>query len=262
MTKEALLGKKYCRRLLLVVAAGGMLLGLLALAAMFPTTTTNAGSEDYPKVIDRDSVAYGRTYSEWSAAWEQWAYSIDATHHPLFDTADCSKDQSGPVWFLGGKFCYNGGTCSYTGVVRDCSVPYGKALYFPVINGEDSALEESVYEHPGDESWQQITALRAYEDTGMSPANVYCYVDGAPIPQLRDRFRVQSTAFGFTIPTKNYLNEVYAVSTFLPGTYFPAVDDGWYVMLGQLRRGHHVLHFGGSNGGFALEITYHLTVGS
>src|SRR5450631_195145 len=69
------------------------------------------------KVIDRDSVAYGRTYSEWSAAWEQWSYSIPASQHPLFDNGDCSVGQSGPVWFLGGKFCYNGGTCSYKGVV-------------------------------------------------------------------------------------------------------------------------------------------------
>jgi hypothetical protein len=54
-------------------------------------------------VIDRDSIAYGRTYSEWSAAWEQWVYSIPASRHPLFDNGDCGTEQSGPVWFLGGS---------------------------------------------------------------------------------------------------------------------------------------------------------------
>src|ERR1035438_1335045 len=127
------------------------------------------------KVIDRDSVAYGRTYSEWSAAWEQWSYSIPASQHPLFDNGDCSVGQSGPVWFLGGKFCYNGGTCSYTRVVRSCRIPVGKALYVAIFNGEDSALEESVAENPGNESAQQIGFMRSYEDAGMSPWNLWQY---------------------------------------------------------------------------------------
>src|ERR1017187_7062008 len=152
------------------------------------------------KVIDRDSVAYGRTYSEWSAAWEQWSYSIPVAQHPLFDNGDCSVGQSGPVWFLGGKFCPNvGAGCSYTGIVRSCNLPSGKALYFPVFNGEDSALEESVAENPGNEAYQQIATMRSYEDAAMSPSKVSCWVDGVPIPQLKARFRVQSTAFGFTL---------------------------------------------------------------
>jgi hypothetical protein len=211
-------------------------------------------------VVSPNSVAYGRTFSEWSAAWEQWAYSIPVDQHPLFDNGDCSVGQSGPVWFLGGKFCANGTNCSYTGVVRSCRVPSGKALYFPVLNGEDSALEESTAEHPGDESWQQINAMRSMEDGGMSPANVFCSIDAVPIPRLKDNFRVQSTAFGFTIPTDNYLNSVYGLQDFLPGTYFPAIDDGWYVMLSPLPPGSHVLRIRGSNGGFNLEVTYNLNI--
>ncbi len=243
-----------------LLMASGILLGSLALALFSPATRTQANDMDYPKVVDPDSVVFGRTFSEWSAAWEQWAYSIEVAHHPLFDNGDCSVGQSGPVWFLGGKFCANGATCSYTGVVRNCTVPYEKALYFPVIEGEDSALEESVAENPNNELAQQIAAMRAYEDAGMSTFNVYCWIDGAPIPNLHDRFRVQSTAFGFTIPNDNYLKAVYGNPNFPAGTYYPAVDDGWYVMLGQLSRGHHIVHFGGSITGFAVDVTYHLNV--
>jgi len=240
--------------------AGGILLGSLALLVLFPIAKTQATALMYPKVIEPDTVVFGRTFSEWSAAWEQWAYSIEVAHHPLFDNGDCSVGQSGPVWFLGGKFCANGASCSYTNVIRNCNVPYGKVLYFPVMNGEDSALEEDVAENPHNELAQQITAMRAYEDAGMSPSRVYCWIDGAPIPNLQNSFRVQSTAFGFTIPNDNYLKAVYGNSNFPAGTYFPAVDDGWYVMLGQLPPGHHIVHFGGNNGGFALDITYQLIV--
>jgi hypothetical protein len=55
-------------------------------------------------VIPRDSVAFGRTYSDWAAAWWQWALSIRATAHPLFDTADCGTGQTGPVFFWEEKF--------------------------------------------------------------------------------------------------------------------------------------------------------------
>src|SRR5208337_1677970 len=96
---------------ILVVA---IVLGLAVLAV----PSVMARDADDPKVMDRDSVAYGRTYSEWSAAWQQWALSIPVANHPLFDNGDCSVGQSGPVWFLGGKFCaLNNPNCGTTHVV-------------------------------------------------------------------------------------------------------------------------------------------------
>ncbi len=93
-------------------------------------------------VMTPDNVAYGRTYSEWSATWWEWALSLPSANLPLFDTGDCSVGQSGPVWFLGGKFCAtNNPSCGYSHVVRSCSVPAGKALHVAVLNGEWSVLE-------------------------------------------------------------------------------------------------------------------------
>ncbi len=236
---------------------------LVAASAVLTAPSVMAGGFGEPRVIDPGSVAYGRTYSEWSTAWEQWSYSIPVAEHPLFDNGDCSMGQSGPVWFLGGKFCANNASsCSFTGVVRSCKVPSGKALYFPVFNGEDSALEESVVEHPGDETYQQIATMRSYEDVSMSPSDVSCWVDGARIPHLKERFRVQSTAFGFTLPTDNLLASIYGNPNFLAGTYSPAVDDGWYVMLSPLPAGPHQIHLRGYNPvyNFTLDVTYNINV--
>jgi hypothetical protein len=41
---------------------------------------------------------------------------------------------------------------------------------------------------------------------------------------------------------------------------FPAVADGFYLMLRPLSPGTHVLKFGGTSFGTALDVTYNLTV--
>lgn len=266
MTRATLLSNDSRRSLLTAITAVGKVLGLLALAVALFAPIAQADGRGDPKVIDPDSVAYGRTFGEWSAAWEQWADSIPVAEHPLFDNPsghpDCSVGQSGPVWFLGGKFCASGASCSYTGVVRSCTIPAGKALYFPVLNYEDSALEESLAENPGVETDQQIATLRAIVGGGEDAVtNVSCSVDGEPIRDLRANYRVQSTAFGFTLPTDNLFKTIYGNNGFVAGSYFPAVDDGWYVMLAPLRPGPHVVHISGTAPGpFTLDVTYYLQV--
>jgi len=87
-----------------------------------------------PGVIPPQAKAHGMTYGEWSAKWWQWAVSLPLDHNPLADTADCSTGQLGSVWFLGGSFVSSTEE-------RDCTVPPGKALFFPIINVECSTLE-------------------------------------------------------------------------------------------------------------------------
>jgi hypothetical protein len=210
-----------------------------------------------PKVIKPDSVAFGRTYSEWSAAWQQWALSIPVAHHPLFDNGDCSVGQSGPVWFLGGKFCaINTPGCGTNNVVRSCSVPRGKGLYIPIMNAEWSVLEMN-------DPKFQIADLRSNAAINMDgAADLSFEIDGAAIPHLQDRFRVQSTAFVFTLPDDNLFNAV-GEGPYTGGSYSPGVDDGVYVMLAPLPAGPHTIHFHGSFPvwQFTLDITYYLTVG-
>ncbi len=240
-----------------LLVAGVALFAALALVATILTPTIVAnGGENRTMVFDRDSVVYGRTYSEWSSAWEQWADSIPTANHPLFDNGDCGVGQSGPVWFLGGKFIAIGGTGSFDNVVRNCKVPYGKALYVAVFNTEDSVLEETgLPSH-----LTQIGELRAATAAGMEGAtSLSMEVDGMSIPRIRDKFRVQSSAFVFTLPDDDFFTAV-GEGPFAPGSYYPAVDDGYYVMLQPLPMGHHTVHFHGASGTFVLDITYHIYV--
>jgi len=84
-------------------------------------------------------------------------------------------------------------------------------------------------------------------------------VDGMSIPRIRDKFRVQSPAFVFTLPDDDFFTAV-GEGPFAPGSYYPAVDDGYYVMLQPLPMGHHTVHFHGASGTFVLDITYHIYV--
>jgi hypothetical protein len=247
-----------------VAAAGGTILGLLALATMFFIPTTRANSPGAPNVIDRDSVAYGRTYGEWSAAWWQWAFSIPVASHPLFDNGDCSVGQSGAVWFLGGKFCQVGQICSGS-ATRSCSVPAGKALYFPILNVEDSAPEEPRF-GCGDSLPPlvagTIAEMRLCDELVMDGTHdMSAEIDGVAVPDVQNRFRVQSSAFGITLPKDNLLNAI-GEGPFPKGTSFPTVDDGVYLMLSPLPPGTHVLQFQGTfSSGFTESITYNLSVG-
>jgi hypothetical protein len=228
---------------------------LCALAIVYPAGAYG-DDKDRPKIVDRDALAYGRSYAEWSAAWNQWADSIPVTQHPLFDNGDCSTEQSGPVWFLGGKFCAVGATCSYT-AIRSCTVPAGKSLFFPIADFEDSALEENVSIHPGDSTYQQIATLRNVVSSLEGVTDIFFQIDHQPIRQLQ-KYGVYSVAFGFTLPADNLFSAVYPPPNnyYQEGTYFPGVDFGYYIMLQPLTPGNHTLHFGAS----WLDITYNLTV--
>lgn len=154
-----------------------VILGIMVLAPM----VVNADSPNQnPKVLPPDSTAYGSSYSDWSAKWWQWAYSMSIDHHPLFDTADCSTGQTGNVWFLGAGF---GSTEPNPGqfqtiVNRNCKVPTGKAIFFPVANAEASTLEGN-----GNTFDELSAAAKGFQDgfTVMSAE-----IDGVSIKNLNN----------------------------------------------------------------------------
>src|SRR3954453_11906827 len=110
------------------------LCALLIAAALVPTRQAKAEGNGNPSVIPSNARPYGQSYVEWSNAWWQWAFSLpvpagNPEAHPLFDPtgASCGAGQSGSVWFLAGSFA--GRT-----VVRNCTIPTGKAIFFPILN--------------------------------------------------------------------------------------------------------------------------------
>jgi hypothetical protein len=224
--------------------------------------TISFGKNPNPRVLPPNSHAYGMTYAEWSARWWQWAISMPLDHHPLADTADCSTGQVGPVWFLGGSF---GASAT---VERKCSVPAGKAIFFPIVDLECSNLEGPPFF--GATAADRRACARALIDSGGPDgsgdgvSNLFCEIDGVLLQDLT-MYRVTSPNFDFVAPlTNNALG--------VPGGPGESVGDGYYLLLAPLSArkllappsvGNHTIHFGGTLNyfNFTLDITYHLTVG-
>jgi len=214
---------------------------VLLLSALMPTMSfaNNWNTGVFPP----NKPAYGMTYAEWSARWWLWVTAMTMDRHPLADTAECSRGQFGPVWFLGGNFS------GASGGARKCTVPAGKALFFPIANVDCSSLEQAPFY--GGTPQERRACARAMGDTAYGLA---VEIDGVSLKYL-NKYRATSPNAVFAVaPLPNVLG-VDAASGELVG-------DGYYLLLEPLPSGQHTIHFIGSfaNPAFTVEETYSITV--
>lgn len=230
--------KVYLNRCCKVVIFASMVAGMI----MAPTNAWADGHK--PNILPPKAKAYGASYRDWSARWWQWILSIPVTQSPSKDqNGDCNNGavgQAGPVWFLTGVINESGVA------VRNCEVPSGKALFFPIINVECSTLEAAPF-HGNTESELRVCAK------GFRIADVSAQIDGRDVEDIQ-RYLVESPRFDFSVPQDNILG--------VPAGSGKSVSNGYYLLLAPLSPGQHNIHFSGSfpDFPFALDITYHLTV--
>lgn len=224
-----------------------VVLGLTASAAW-------AQRNPNPGVVPSQAVAYGHTYSEWNAAWWQWAYSFPPgeDQNPVQDPtgALAGLGQSGPVWFLAGTF---GRTAT-----RTATIPAGKALFFPIINTLWINIPEL-----GDNPWSD--EQRAFAKGFLAPFidnafNLSCTIDGVAVANVASYRSV--TADGSEYPITFGEVNLWGLPA---GTYGPSVDDAICLLIAPLKPGLHTIRFtaaseGSWGGSFALDVTYNLTV--
>ena len=224
--------------------AGSFVLGLIL------TVPTAFAKNPNPGVLPPHAGAYGMTYGEWSAAWWEWVTSFPADQNPLVPEVevDCELGQAGPVWFIAGT---TGGTA-----VRTCTVPAGKAIFFPIVN--------YLNDYPCPDPTFQPAPGQSLEDFLTEGANFFIdqvsglevEVDGAPLQNLFD-YRATSELFTFTGDPS-----LVAFDACITGTPQSGVSDGYWVLLRPLAVGEHTIHFSGEIEvfGFEMDTTYHLTV--
>jgi hypothetical protein len=235
-------------------------LTVAALAAVeMPGGRVVAADKSQAQVIPVNASPHGATYSEWSARNWQWVFDQPTDHHPLFDTADISAGQTGKVWFLGGTFELTGTLGVTLGIdERTATIPTGISLFFPLVDSEDSDIEEG-----GPTTEDHLREVAKAGADAVDPDSLFCEVDGVPIEGLAD-FRVQSPLFPVgPLPDGNIL-QFFGLDV-PQGTTGHAVSDGYFVMLPPLSAGEHTIHFGGEadfpdGSAFIEDITYHLTV--
>ncbi len=227
-----------------------VLVTVLALAIPAGTSAASSAARAAPVV-----PPFGKLYDRLSVAWWQYALAQPAATNPLVDPtgANCRAGQSGPVFFLAGT----AGSGTFT---RDaCTVPFGKLLFFPLLNAFDVHT-------PGDGLDTPELVYKDFLTFGFRADQLHASVDGVAVRHLdpattpyrgcAEPVRGCTGAFSLVFPDANLFG--------LPaGTYAPAVADGYYLLLLPLRPGVHTIAFGGTgnfSGPTSQDITYHLRV--
>jgi hypothetical protein len=232
-TKKWLIAYGSARALTMATAAVALLTA--AVPNIWPHGDPN------PNIAPVNSKPHGKSYSQWAAAWWQWAYSIPASANPLLDTTGENSDegQKGPVWFLAGNL---GGASE-----REVFVPEGKSLFFPVFNAP-------WVQFPTDPPLT-IPEIRAISKTLTDNAILFCEIDGRTVRNLAN-YREESPVFTTRVSEDNILG--------LPaGDYAPSLDNGYYLMVNPLTPGQHSIHFKAESADhtFSLEVSYIVNVG-
>src|ERR1041385_6345533 len=115
------------------------------------------------------------------------ALSIPADRNPFIGRGNCADQQSGPVWFM---------MAPITGEIH-CTVPAGKALFFPVIGTEsDSPCPDSGFAPAPGQSLDDFIseASRAISD---QVSHVSVDIDGISLGDLSQQ-RITSPLFYVT----------------------------------------------------------------
>lgn len=247
-----------------ITALTGLILVLVSTTALAASSAGYSGKSNgsvqagnlNPKVLPPASTPFGLSYAKWSVKWWQWVFSLPANNNPILDTGDCSVGQSGKVWFLGGAF-------APTTVTRACSIPPGKALFFPTYNAwaDNTACPYTTF---------TIDELTGFTNWYMDNAGaVSATIDGVTVKGISTAkdsvYRVGPQVFKYTLAqTDNILTNYFGplfnfdLSCIADGTTVnPAVEDGAYLMLAPLSAGQHKIKL--KVEGF-LDITYELTV--
>lgn len=209
---------------------------------------------------DQAQAMTGMNYAEWSVAWWQYYLSMPVTN-PNNSTLDptgkgCKATQpnGSPVFFLAGF----GGDANNPVIYNECTVPAGKALFFPLATGFDVHVPGDGLDTP-ELVWEDLNKYFWGDVTGM-----FVDIDGVQVMDAVIRLYGPSCAGGPTTSPENCGAPPFSVT--LPGNnlfvgsrkggrppghpaihggiYAPAASIGYFLMLSPLSRGHHTVQFG------------------
>ena len=166
----------------------------------------------------------GRTPTQLTTQWWQWAHSMPEDVNPLLDPtgAYCAVGQQGGVWFLGGGY-------GSSKIRRVCTIPRGKAVFFPVIN--------MVYWRAKDAASFTCAQAKRYAAINNETAlDLFAELDGVPLPDVKS-YRVSSER----------CFDIYGgiPEAQRPYNAYPSATDGYWLLLKPLEPGRHTLKFGG-----------------
>ena len=220
---------------------------VMVVMALIVSTPAVFADNINPGVLAINGQVGGLTYGQWSARW--WQYALSVTTF-----ANCRAEPSGQMWFLAGTT--NGRSIA----VRNCTVPSGKNIMFPLFNVEWSVVEAEAQEMKtgtscplpdinGDpikgEDYAALSACAiAMAQHGTdSNAELEAEVDGVSLNSLT-HYRALSPAplFTFTTVKGNPFGLCPTISP-CPLRSRAVADGFWIILKSPLPAGKHEIGF-------------------
>jgi len=217
-------------------------------------------------VFSPDSEPFGDTYPEWAVAWWEWVLSIPYESDPVRG-GPCDQNQPAEnVWFMAGG---RGGE-----EMRDCTVPNGRALFFPVLNENCFSCPEVF--GVGDCDYLDEAGLLScleFPVPGLTEV-LQVDLDGVAVEDVED-WVFTSEVFEIHTPDDNLSHLYYEDPSFDCGDPWEdgnlcgaptgeiklMITAGYYLMLEPLEPGEHTLHIHGGivEAEWYTDVTYNLT---
>lgn len=224
-----------------------------------PSTVAEADHE-LDVAIDADPYAIvdkvKKPEPEHLIGWTRWAVSQPNADGAIADPTGekCAMGQEGSVWYLAGTF---GGP-----VERECDIPIGKKLVFPLKN--NWCVFPSEY-YPDQASIDAaLPILEAWSDVVRSQTcELTLRIDGH---EVRSSLEELDEDFYISVfdPFEIDLHEDHWAPQAFAGGVMPATGFGHYVVVNPLPPGDHVIELGGKRCGdypFDTYAKYLLHVG-
>jgi hypothetical protein len=221
-------------------------------AAALPEDDSSVGGFGGYSVAPVMSNPHGQTYGRWAVEFWQWVFGIPAAKNPLLDAtgAHCAERQVGNVWFLAGSALPGS-------IRRACTVPEGKALFFPLIN---IAYLSVLNDPPETRTPGYVRAAGRCTE----PVSIKVWIDGQRLPNPYRYFTGPtgslSPLFNVQMPADNIFG---ADTTVIPELFLgPSAEQGYYLFLRPLSPGDHVIKWlaAGCTKGNVQDITYKLRI--
>ena len=209
--------------------------------------TTARADQAQPQILPPESHPFGKSYSEWVAAFWKWLLEYPLPGNPALEQPnpfDLSARQSGQVWFWAAPDFGE----------RVATLPAGKALVLTLRDVECSSLEPEDSGFHGDTEEEQKACAEFWADHIVE---VFCVIDGVAVENLQ-AYRFSSPQYSFTAPTPWLFGETGGAGT--------SVGDGYFLMLAPLSKGQHTIHYGGTfrftleDDGFEAEFPKDITI--
>jgi hypothetical protein len=194
-------------------------------------------------IFSPNANMYGKSMPEWIMDYTKWYYSFDCAHAPGFDTSGAlqNQSQSGPVFFLAGKYNSN----------LSVTVPAGASIFMSMTGQTFSYPSPYYAPGPGQTPEELLDSLCSSYQSQFTGSSLI--IDGVEVYGMGS-FATQPFSFAPNADLQNcFYNPNY------DGSQLMWMTSGSFVMLKPLEPGLHTITRSGTLlGTYTFYRTYHI----